>query len=91
MFGYDFKADHDALFDKDDPRAAACKPGESLIISKPTNESNHEGGKRYELGSWQHRLIEAWIEKGAKFDPKDVQAIVRLDITPSEIAFSYGK
>src|SRR5262245_23297711 len=51
LFGYDFKADMDSLLDKADPRINIEKPDESLILVKPTNEDEHEGGKRYATGS----------------------------------------
>src|SRR5260221_13038051 len=37
LFGYDFKADHDALMKGDKPRVDLAKPLVSLILTKPTN------------------------------------------------------
>ena len=87
LFGYDFKADHEALLDKEHPRVVAGKPLESLIITKPTDENEHEGGERYAKGSWEHHLFTRWIEAGAKYDADGVQKLVDLQITPSEIQF----
>lgn len=88
LFGYDFKADHDALFDKDSPRVDTAKPLESLIIYKPTDADVHEGGQRYEKGSWQYHVIRRWIEGGAKFEEGDVQKLATLQVTPAEMEFS---
>src|SRR5262245_64149873 len=46
LFGYDFKADHEALTGGDQPRANVSNPGESLMLYKPTHEDDHGGGRR---------------------------------------------
>ncbi|GIW93831.1 MAG: hypothetical protein KatS3mg110_1872 [Pirellulaceae bacterium] len=88
LFGYDFQADYEALLDPSSTRVDREHPLESLILVKPTNADEHEGGLRYEKGSWQYHVFRRWIEAGAKFDPaKDVQKLVALEVTPSEIIF----
>src|SRR5262245_7623445 len=37
LFGYDFKADHTALAEGDEPRADLKNPRASLILTKPTS------------------------------------------------------
>jgi hypothetical protein len=88
LFGYDFKADHEALFDKESPRVDVAKPLESLIIAKPTDADMHEGGKRYDKDSWQYHVIRKWIEGGAKWEDKDLQKLASLQVIPAEIEFS---
>jgi hypothetical protein len=88
LFGYDFKADHDALFDDESPRVDRENPLESLIISKPTDEDNHEGGERYKKDSWEYNLIRRWVEGGAEFEESQMQKLSALEITPSELHFS---
>lgn len=87
LFGYDFKADHESLFEKDHARIDLEKPLESLIIVKPTDENEHEGGQRYERGSWQFHVFRRWIEGGAKLDG-EVLKIERLEVTPSDLQFT---
>lgn len=87
LFGYDFGADHAALFDAKSPRVNREKPAESLVIAKPTDADAHEGGERFKLGSWQHRVLLRWIEAGAKFEEKQVQKLVKLDVQPAEVIF----
>ncbi|MCR9295254.1 MAG: PSD1 and planctomycete cytochrome C domain-containing protein, partial [bacterium] len=41
-------------------------PENSLILRKATEQTDHEGGQRFEIGSWQHHLLLRWIETGAK-------------------------
>jgi hypothetical protein len=89
LFGYDFKADHEALLAKtDEPRVNVANPDASLILQKPTLRIDHEGGKRYNLGSWEHHILLKWIQAGAKaVKPIDAN-LVRLEVRPSEIRFS---
>lgn len=88
MFGYDFDADHAALTGGDEPRVDLKNPDESLIIYKPTHEDDHGGGERFEVGSWEHRLLRRWMETGAKGLSDGPKRIVRFDVTPAEIVFS---
>jgi len=87
LFGYDFKADHQAITSGDSPRVDLKDIDNSLIISKPTDEDMHEGGQRYELGGWEHRVLKNWIAAGAKHDSDNLLKLERLDITPREILF----
>ncbi len=88
LFGYDFKADHAAITEGDDPRVDVDSPDESMLIYKPTDEDMHEGGKRYDLDSWEHRVLHNWIKAGAQFDSSDVAVLERLEVTPEEIVFN---
>src|SRR5580704_9493120 len=89
LFGYDFKMDHDSLMaDEDGPRVNVADPDASLILQKPTLRIPHEGGKRYNLGSWEHHVLSRWIESGAAgVKPADAK-LTRLEVQPSEIHFS---
>ncbi len=70
LFGFDFKADHAALaaeaFSEKGARLTVEDPEQSLIILKPTEQTDHEGGQRFETGSWEHHLLLRWIESGAR-------------------------
>jgi Protein of unknown function (DUF1549)/Protein of unknown function (DUF1553) len=87
LFGYDFHADHQELLKGDPLRANKEKPLESLILIKPTDADMHEGGLRYKQGGWEYYVFRRWLEAGAKFNEKDVQRIVNLEVTPAEIVF----
>ena len=87
LFGYDFKMDHEGLTEGDEPRIDLKSPADSLAILKPTMEIPHEGGKRYELGSWQHRVFLNWVKDGAKPAGEEKHALQKLELTPSEIIF----
>jgi hypothetical protein len=87
LFGYDFKADHEALLDKERGRVVPGSVEESLIVTKPIDEQMHEGGKRFEVGSWQDRVLKKWIAAGAVNQSK-IKKLVRLEVTPAEISFA---
>src|SRR4051812_37487956 len=88
LFGYDFHADHEELLKGEPLRANKDKPLESQIITKPTDADLHEGGERYKKGSWEYHVIRRWLEAGARFEQKEVQKLVNLELTPAEIVFA---
>ncbi len=88
LFGYDFQADHDALLEAGTGRVDLDKILDSLILNKPTDAESHEGGKRFEKDGWEYWVLRRWIESRATYNPKEVQAIQRLEVTPAEIRFS---
>jgi hypothetical protein len=88
LFGYDFKADHNALLDDASGRVDVDNVTESLVLSKPSDADLHEGGKRFDKGTWQHHVLQRWIEAGATHDANTVRELDRLDIRPAEILFT---
>lgn len=89
LFGYDFKLDYAALTKRGDegPRVDRESPDKSLILRKPTEQVDHEGGERFGVDSWEYRLLKRWIESGAEgvTQPRELD---RLEIEPKEIVFS---
>ena len=86
LFGYDFNSDHKALLEEGTERVNLTNPLESLILVKPTDEDEHEGGLRYEKDSWQYNLLQSWIAGGGT-NPKSIHKLDRLVIEPSELLF----
>lgn len=87
LFGYDFKGDFEALMDEHSGRVDVDDVDESLILAKPVDADMHEGGKRFDSGSWQHHVLRSWIANGAKFE-QQMQSLKRLQITPAEVRFA---
>jgi hypothetical protein len=88
LFGYDFKADHDALLKGDRPRVNMTEADESLMLLKPTQLVPHKGGKRMEPDGWEHKLLTRWIKSGAiGVDEHDI-GFERLEISPAQIVFT---
>ncbi|MCR9293495.1 MAG: DUF1549 domain-containing protein [bacterium] len=88
LFGYDFNADYQALLEDGAARVDVDDKAESLILTKPVDEDMHEGGKRFEHGGWEYRVLRRWIDAGAPFSAKSVQKLDRLEVTPAEIQFA---
>ncbi len=84
LFGYDFVADHLALTNAEAGRVNTEKPEESMILVKPTDADQHEGGKRMDVDSWQYRVLRHWIAAGAKPTGK-LHSLKRLEVQPQEI------
>src|SRR5262245_30420401 len=88
LFGYDFKADHEALLGGEKPRVNVKDPAASLILRKPTLTIDHEGGERYKKGGWEHHLLAQWIEGGAPPVSEKAAELLKIELEPQEILFS---
>ncbi|NNE00668.1 MAG: DUF1549 domain-containing protein [Pirellulaceae bacterium] len=88
LFGYDFKSDHAALLEENSGRIDLDDIDESLMLAKPSDADMHEGGKRFDKGSWQHHVLRSWVSNGAKFDHEQPLKLQQLEIVPNEILFS---
>ena len=87
LFGYDFKADHDALIGGADPRVNLKNMQESLALLKPTRAVPHKGGKRLEKGGWEYQLLLRWIKAGAAGANEKDAEFAALEVEPREIVF----
>ena len=88
LFGYDFQGDHEAMMEEDSSRIDVDDIEESLVLAKPVDEDMHEGGKRFDKGSWQDHVLRSWIADGANFEAGKLQKLEQLEIVPAEIQFS---
>lgn len=88
LFGYDFKADHDALLESGAGRVDLDKVLDSLVLTKPVDADAHEGGKRFEKDGWEYWVLRRWIESRAVYDPKNAHKIQKLEVAPTEIRFN---
>jgi hypothetical protein len=91
LFGYDFTMDHTGLTkgkgDEGVTRVNLQSPRQSLILQKPTLDVDHEGGERFTHDSWQYRLLERWVESGARNVTVE-KRLERLEAYPPEIVFA---
>ncbi|MEZ6135898.1 MAG: DUF1549 and DUF1553 domain-containing protein [Pirellulaceae bacterium] len=88
LFGYDFKADHAALLEEGADRIDLSDKLESLILTKPVDANEHEGGKRFERGGWEYWVLRSWIEAGAPYSTKQLKKLDRVEVTPNELQFT---
>lgn len=87
LFGYE--ADKDGVSvsrEMNGRRIDLVQPDNSLLLLKGMGLIEHAGGRRFSPGSWQHKLIKAWIEQGAPL-VKGSGEIKSLEVTPKEIPF----
>jgi hypothetical protein len=88
LFGYSAELDYTALTrDGLGRRVNVAEPEDSLLLLKPTMRMPHQGGHRFEEGSWSHHVIRAWIAQGAKQRPGD-GTVKHLDVQPREYRFA---
>jgi hypothetical protein len=88
LFGYDFKADHEAILGGPEPRTSVKTPADSVILRKPTLEEPHKGGKRMVAGGWEYNLLLRWVKAGAPGVKEKEPAFVSLEVEPKEIVFA---
>lgn len=89
LFGYDFDNDHEQITNDEYSRVYSEEPDYSMMLSKPTLEEEHGGGKRMDVGSWQYNLLRRWIEAGTPGRTDESLKLTRLDVAPSEIVSDY--
>ncbi|MHB1424119.1 MAG: DUF1549 and DUF1553 domain-containing protein [Gemmataceae bacterium] len=83
--GQDPGFDFDALTrDTLGRRTDRLHPEDSLILAKAIGAVPHEGGKRFDRASLEHRLLLGWIAEGLRRDPPDAPVLRRLEVTPRQ-------
>lgn len=63
------------------------EPEKSLFLLKATNQVDHAGGPRFEVGSYQYKTVLKWIKAGAPFSDADPR-LEKLTIEPSKLTLS---
>jgi len=83
LFGYEPADDFQAITGSDGHRVNRAEPEKSLILTKPTFQTQHGGGVRFAAGSLEYRTILEWIRGGATYDSAGSR-IVSLSVFPEE-------
>jgi hypothetical protein len=65
-------------------RTDRLRPEQSLVLLKAVAAVPHEGGKRFEVGSPEYRLLRDWIAGGLRPDPPGGPVLRRLEVSPRE-------
>ncbi len=66
LLGFEPAPDHTAIVKSaEGRRVTPFAPEESLLLSKPTLEVAHAGGKKLEVGTPEYDLLKLWLEQGA--------------------------
>jgi hypothetical protein len=89
--GYDPEVDYDTLTRQAvGRRVVLADPPASLMLLKPSFAIPHGGGKRFDKGSLEYRVIEEWIAAGAPPpSAKDTQ-IRGLEVFPASAVLEPG-
>jgi hypothetical protein len=81
--GYDPLYDYRALVDDvSGRRFNRARPGQSLMLLKPTQAVPHEGGFLFSEESRPYAIIEQWIAEGCRYD--EISRVVSIDVLPKD-------
>ena len=61
-------------------RLNLIEPDESLLLKKATAQIPHEGRRRFEVDSWEYRILRQWIAEGAKNDAGQASKLTALEV-----------
>lgn len=92
LFGFEPRVDYDAI--TKGARGRRVFPGDpsrSLLLQKPLMQVPHGGGRRFAVGSDEHRLLQRWIAAGMPWGKADAPRIVRLEVSPTERVLHSGQ
>jgi len=88
LFGHDPAHDYQALTrEAFGRRVDVVNPDHSLLLLKATGQVPHEGGQRFEPGSWEYQVIRNWIAQGARRNPARAD-VATIEIKPSELTLA---
>ncbi len=86
LFGHDPGQDYQALTrDALGRRVSVGDPESSLVLLKASGQVPHGGGKRFDRGSWQYRVLRDWIAQGARREAGSGR-VTNLRVLPEERA-----
>jgi len=92
LLGYDPDADHEALTRASGARRVSrVLPERSLMLLKATASVPHKGGKRFEVGGPEYRLLRDWIAAGAPPPDAAEPRVVRLEVIPETRTLAAGQ
>ncbi|WP_425613723.1 DUF1549 domain-containing protein [Anatilimnocola sp. NA78] len=85
VFGFDPKADHDAITKEGrGRRISLASPEHSLLLRKALANEPHGGGQRFDEGSIRHKRLARWISEGANYGSEAAPTLVRIEVEPTE-------
>lgn len=89
LFGFDPSKDLRALSrDYHGRRLDCAAPEQSLMLTKPTGEVRHKGGKKLEKDSEMWHTLRQWIADGAVDDGDAAPTLVGLRVDPKELVLA---
>ena len=90
LFGYDPDGDYHRLTREAIARRInLALPEESLMLEKATRKVPHTGGELFKSDSEFYQTLLTWLRAGAPKDGPDVAKVVRLEIIPKNLNFTW--
>jgi len=81
LFGGDPAWDHDEIAHRlEGRRINLARPDDSLLVTKPTMQLDHEGGLRFEFDAPQAATLREWVSQGAR--RLKSRQLEKLEVTP---------
>lgn len=72
-------------------RIELSDPGRSLLLTKPTAAIPHKGGLKFDVDSYEYRVLARWIAQGASA-PTDKDALIeRIELSPAHTTSQPGE
>ena len=91
LLGFDPAFDYDALVKQGHGRRVfPAAPDRSLLLSKPTGQVVHGGGKKFEVDSPAYRLLRRWVEQGLPFGQPDDPKVKSIRVSPADRTMARG-
>ena len=85
LLGYDPVQDHQNITrELGGRRLDLTSPANSLVLRKPTDELDHEGGRRIKRDSEAYRLLTQWIGDGASYGDAELR-VSKIEVEPADI------
>jgi hypothetical protein len=85
LLGFDSVFDFDAVVNEGRGRRVfPASPERSLLLTKPTAEVAHGGGRKITLGSPEYNTLKRWIAQGTPFDSGKEPKLVKLSVSPDK-------
>ena len=90
--GYDPDTDYKALVREfGGRRIDTTEPEKSILITKPSGRSSHEGGKLFGVGSREYSTLLNWIRAGTPGPNTKDAKITKLEVTPADRVLKVGE
>src|SRR5262249_18967705 len=84
LLGYDPEEDYGRITRELGGRRISVEtPAESLFLRKPTQQVEHEGGRRIRRDSDAYRTLLRWITEGVPYGAKDL-TVTAISVTPAD-------
>lgn len=91
LLGFYPEEDYDFLVHESRGRRVfPADPDFSLLLTKPTNQLPHGGGRRLDVGSYEYDLLARWIGQGMPQGSPDDPVLERITVVPEVRDMQFG-